>query len=267
MKEAKDKMNNKITKQFLTTVIIVFFLLLFMVTYIFSSFYHSSVNNINEFGVNNMKSQAMEIENYLAKSIDVLWVTADTVNYMIKNGAASDEILRYLTEEAQHETEQIDENFTGIYGYINGEYLDGIGWVPPEDYVPTERIWYTAAKEAGGRVVIVPPYLDAQTGTVMFSVSQLLSDGESVVSLDIALNEVQTITENMSINNIGYGFIVDSTGLIIAHFDESEKGKVYPTNDDQKYMLSKVFENTFGEKVFHKIPLYLCICWKILVCF
>lgn len=237
-------MNNKITKQFLTTVIIVFFLLLFMVTYIFSSFYHSSVNNINEFGVNNMKSQAMEIENYLAKSIDVLWVTADTVNYMIKNGAASDEILRYLTEEAQHETEQIDENFTGIYGYINGEYLDGIGWVPPEDYVPTERIWYTAAKEAGGRVVIVPPYLDAQTGTVMFSVSQLLSDGESVVSLDIALNEVQTITENMSINNIGYGFIVDSTGLIIAHFDESEKGKVYPTNDDQKYMLSKVFENT-----------------------
>ena len=237
-------MNNKITKQFLTTVIIVFFLLLFMVTYIFSSFYHSSVNNINEFGVNNMKSQAMEIENYLAKSIDVLWVTADTVNYMIKNGAASDEILRYLTEEAQHETEQIDENFTGIYVYINGEYLDGIGWVPPEDYVPTERIWYTAAKEAGGRVVIVPPYLDAQTGTVMFSVSQLLSDGESVVSLDIALNEVQTITENMSINNIGYGFIVDSTGLIIAHFDESEKGKVYPTNDDQKYMLSKVFENT-----------------------
>lgn len=236
-------MKNKITKQFLPTIVMVFFLMLFMVIYIFSSFYHSSVANINELGVSNMKSEAAIIENYLAKSMDVLWVTADTINYMMQNGASSDEILRYLTEEAKHETEQIDENFTGIYGYINGEYLDGIGWVPPQDYVPTERVWYTVAKEAGGEIAIVPPYLDAQTDTVMFSVSQLLSDGESAVSLDIALNEVQTITENMAINDMGYGFIVDSTGLIIAHFDEAEKGKVYPINNEQKIMLAKIFKN------------------------
>ena len=235
-------MKNKISNQFSITVITVFILLFFMVTYIFSSFYTSSVAKINELGVSNMKSEAALIENYLAKSIDVLWVTADTVNYMMNNGASSEEILDYLTEEAKHETEQIDENFTGIYGYINGEYLDGIGWVPPEDYVPTERIWYTVAKEAGGSVAIVPPYLDAQTNTVMFSVSQLLSDGESVVSLDIALNEVQTITENMTICDIGYGFIVDSEGLVIAHFDEGEKGKIYPTDEEQRNMLSRIFQ-------------------------
>lgn len=235
-------MKNKISNQFSITVITVFVVLVFMVTYIFSSFYTSSVAKINELGVSNMKSEAALIENYLAKSIDVLWVTADTVNYMMNNGASSEEILDYLTEEAKHETEQIDENFTGIYGYINGEYLDGIGWVPPEDYVPTERIWYTVAKEANGSVAIVPPYLDAQTNTVMFSVSQLLSDGESVVSLDIALNEVQTITENMTICDIGYGFIVDSEGLVIAHFDEGEKGKIYPTNEEQRNMLSKIFQ-------------------------
>lgn len=237
-------MKNIITKQFLTTIMIVFFLLVFMVGGTFASFYRSSVANINEIGVSNMKSETALIENYLAKSIDVLWVTADTVNYMMKNGASSDEILQYLTEEAKHEMEQIDQNFTGIYGYIGGEYLDGIGWIPPEDYVPTERVWYTAAKEAGGKVAIVPPYLDAQTDTVMFSVSQMLSDGESVVSLDIALNEVQEITENMTVNDIGYGFIVDNEGLVIAHFDEAEKGKVYPTNDEQERMLSKIFENT-----------------------
>ena len=235
-------MKNKISNQFSITVITVFVVLVLMVTYIFSSFYTSSVAKINELGVSNMKSEAALIENYLAKSIDVLWVTADTVNYMMNNGASSEEILDYLTEEAKHETEQIDENFTGIYGYINGEYLDGIGWVPPEDYVPTERIWYTVAKEANGSVAIVPPYLDAQTNTVMFSVSQLLSDGESVVSLDIALNEVQTITENMTICDIGYGFIVDSEGLVIAHFDEGEKGKIYPTNEEQRNMLSKIFQ-------------------------
>lgn len=236
-------MKNKITKQFMTTIIIVFFLLVFMVIYIFSSFYRSSIRYINDLGVSNLKSESAMIENYLAKSIDVLRVTADTVNYMMDQNASSDEILQYLTEEAKHETEEIDENFTGIYGYIDGTYLDGIGWIPPEDYVPTERIWYTEAKKAGGKVAIVPPYLDAQTNTIMFSVSQLLSDGESVLSLDIALNEVQSITEKMTINDIGYGFIVDSTGLIISHFDELEKGKIYPANDEQEYMLSKIFQN------------------------
>lgn len=236
-------MKNSIARQFLTTIITVFFLLLFMLFFIFSSFHRNSVNEINELGVNNIKSQAAMIENYLAKSIDVLWVTADTVNFMLKNDASSEEILQYLTEEAKHETEQIDENFTGIYGYIGGEYLDGIGWVPPEDYEPTQRVWYTVARQAGGKVAIVPPYLDAQTNTIMFSVSQMLSDGESVVSLDIALNEVQAIAERMKLNDIGYGFIVDDAGLVIAHFDENEKGKIYPTNVEQKAMLAEIFDN------------------------
>lgn len=235
-------MKNKISKQFLITIIAIFCLLVFMTTYIFSSFYRSSVKRIEELGASNMKSESSMIENYLNKSMDVLWVTADTVNYMMENGASSEEILQYLTAEAEHEAEQIDENFTGIYGYINGEYLDGIGWIPPEDYDPKTRDWYIAAKEAGGKATIVAPYLDAQTNTVMFSVSQLLSDGESVVSLDIALNEVQTITEEMSMNGMGYGFIMDDSGLIIAHFDEGEKGKIYPTNDEQEKMLENIFD-------------------------
>lgn len=236
-------MKNKVLKQFLTTIIMVFCLLVFMVTYIFSSFYHSSVTQIEELGVSNTKREAAMIENYLNKSMDVLWVTADTVNFMMENGASSDKILKYLETEAKHEAQQIDKNFTGVYGYINGEYLDGIGWVPPEDYVPTERDWYVAAKEAGGKATIVPPYLDTQTNTVMFSVSQLLADGKSVVSLDITLNEVQTITEDMTMNDMGYGFIMDSTGLIIAHFDESEKGKVYPENEEQEEMVRQIIDN------------------------
>ena len=236
-------MKDTVLKQFLTTIIVVFLLLVFVATYIFTSFYRSSERNIEELGESSMKTEAAMIESYLNKSMDVLWVTADTVNYMMDNGASSEEILRYLTTEAEHETQQIDENFTGIYGYINGEYLDGIGWVPPSDYVPTERDWYIAAKKAGGKSTIVAPYLDAQTNTVMFSVSQLLSDGESVVSLDIALNEVQAITKELTMNDMGYGFIMDSTGLIVAHFYEEEKGKVYPINEEQQEMLSHIFNS------------------------
>lgn len=235
-------MRDKIAKQYLLTIILVFLLLFIMLVYIFLSFYRTSVSNIRELGVKNIKSEAAMIETYMTKSMDVLWATADTVNYLMQEGASSEEILGYLTKEAEHAAKQVDENFTGIYGYIDGQYLDGIGWVPPADYEPTERVWYTKAKEAGGQIALVPPYLDAQTGTVMFSVSQLLSDGESVVSIDVALNEVQAITENMTLNEIGYGFVMDGTGLVIAHVDEAEKGKDYPTNEKQEHLLSKVFE-------------------------
>ena len=145
-----EKIKDNVTRQFVLTIIIVFCLLVFMITYIFSSFYKSSVKDIEELGASNLQSEAAMIENYLNKSMDVLWVTADTVNYMMDNGASSKEILEYLTAEAEHQSKEVDENFTGVYGYINGEYLDGIGWVPPKDYEPTEREWYIAAKEAGG---------------------------------------------------------------------------------------------------------------------
>lgn len=241
-----EKRKDNVTRQFLLTIIIVFCLLVFMITYIFSSFYKSSVKDIEELGASNLQSEAAMIENYLNKSMDVLWVTADTVNYMMDNGASSKEILEYLTAEAEHQSKEVDENFTGVYGYINGDYLDGIGWVPPKDYEPTEREWYIAAKKAGGKATIVQPYLDAQTNTIMFSVSQLLSDGKSVVALDIALNRVQDIAESMTMNDKGYGFIMDSTGLIIAHLDKSQKGKVYPENEEQKKMLHQIFDNKKG---------------------
>ena len=236
-------MKKSVTKQFVFTIMMVFFLLLFMLFFIFSSFYRSSVKDINEIGVSHIKSEAAMVENYLLKSIDILGVTADTVDYMLKNNTDTEEIQNYLTEETKYETERVDENFTGVYGYISGEYLDGAGWVPDADYEPTERVWYQIAKEADGKVAIVPPYLDAQTNTIMFSVSQMLSDGKSVVSLDIALNKVQAIAKNMKMKDIGYGFIMDDTGLVIAHLDEKEKGKVYPNSEEQKQMISKIFEN------------------------
>ncbi len=149
--------------------------------------------------------------------------------------------FNFLVKETDQVEEEIDSNFTGIYGYINGSYIDGSGWIPPDGYVPQERVWYTEAVKAGGKATIVAPYLDAETHTVMVSVSELLSDGESVISLDIALTEIQNITKSMTMNDKGYGFIIDKSGLCIAHLNEAEKGKVYPENEEQKILLDHIY--------------------------
>lgn len=82
--------------------------------------------------------------------------------------------------------------------------------------------------------MVVSPYLDAQTGSIMISVSQLLSDGKSVVSLDIVMDEMQQMAKNIQLNGEGYGFIIDKNGLVVAHQDDSQKGKNYLTDEDMQ---------------------------------
>ena len=95
----------------------------------------------------------------------------------------------------------INENYTGVYSYYQGEYLDGSGWTPPSDYEPTERPWYRAAVEAGGKITTVKPYLNLQTRTMMMSVCQMLDDGKSVVSMDIFLDSGHNGGINYRVNS------------------------------------------------------------------
>jgi response regulator RpfG family c-di-GMP phosphodiesterase len=218
---------NKVTKQFLITIVIVFILQATMLAYIFTTFYRNSATEIRDLGLSNLRSQAAMVENYLHKGGNVLWFAADSVDFMIKNGAGKNELLEYLLGETGQMQQLFDKNFTGIYGYLNGDYIDGAGWTPPDDYEPKERNWYLEGMEGNGEMVLSDPYVDAQTGEIIISFTQMLSDGESVLSLDIILNEVQKITEEMTMSGMGYGFILDNAGLVIAHSDRNEIGKNY----------------------------------------
>ena len=241
------KSTSSSTRQFLIAIILIFLLQVMMLAVIFSSFYRIGANDIKELGVSNMKSQAAMVENYLSRGNNVLWFAAESVEHMMNYYSGNDEILGYLTDATAQMQQQFDPNFTGLYGYINGEYIDGSGWVPPEDYDATERSWYNEAVEADGTMVVSDPYVDAQTGEVVISFSQLLADGKSVLSLDVILTEVQHITESMTMGDMGYGFIVDSSGLVIAHYNKSEIGKNYSGNAEWNELLSEIYGDDTSE--------------------
>lgn len=229
-------------KLYILTIISTLIALLIMVIYNFGSFYSNAVTNMETVGSSGLAQGKEQLEGYLAKGMDVLQVTSISVEYMMEQGASSDELEAFLMQESERYKSEIDENFTGIYGLLDGKYIDGIGWVPDEDYNPKERDWYIAAMEAGGAPVLVSPYLDAQTNTVMISVSKLLYDGESVISFDIAMNKIQEITQDISLDSLGYGFVVDKNGLVVAHSDLEEKGKNYlESNNELKQILEKAY--------------------------
>ncbi len=227
------------------TLVCIIIALFVMVAYNHFVFNSSMESTIEDIGASNISQVAEELGSYLNNGKSVVQTTSVSVEYMMNNDIGSEEIERFLTYESERYKREIDENFTGIYGIFDGVYIDGIGWVPDEGYDPKTRDWYIAAYEAGGEVAIVSPYLDAQTNTVMVSVSRMLPDGESVISMDIGMKRIQEITEEIHLHNIGYGFVVDKNGLVVAHNNIEEKGKNYlDVNSEMKPIIESVYSGT-----------------------
>ena len=241
-----DLRKNIITKQFLVTILVIFSLQAIMLIIIFSDFFRFSAADIKALSLSNLKSQASQVEEYLSKGGNVLWFACDSVDYLLKTGS-DDKIEAYLSSETKEMQNRSDRNFTGLYGVIGGKYMDGSGWIPPEDYDPYERDWYRSAIEAGGETVLTSPYLDVQTGQIVVSYCRMLSDGESVLSLDIVMDGVQKITEEMTMGNMGYGFIVDSNGLVVAHSEKSEIGKNYNDDPEKAWLMKQITSNDVNE--------------------
>ena len=230
----------------LVPIIVIFFLMVCMVIYTSRVIRSVAISNITEVGEDRISASAAQLENYIESARSMLWVTADSVDHMVRNGASTDEILDYIVEETANQKQQFDKNLNGIYGYINGEYLDGLLWVPPENYDPTRRDWYTAAIEAKGDTVIVKPYVDAQTNSVIISISRMLSNGEDVVSVDMMMDRIQEIVSTMQVKEKGYGFIVSKDGMVIAHQDESWKGRTLTENEEQLELFDGILAKQDG---------------------
>lgn len=239
-------MKHRERRQYIFTVFFTLIALVVMTAYNFVSFYSNAVSNMIAMGESSLAQETEQLNGYIAKGMDVLQVTAITVEYMMQQGASPEALEAFLQEESERYMAEIDPNFTGIYGLFQGNYLDGIGWVPDADYVPQEREWYIAAQKADGRPTVVSPYLDAQTHTVMISVSQLLYDNESVISFDIVMDQIQIITQSINLDGMGYGFVIDKEGLVVAHTDETEKGKNYQTDAQMDDLLKRVYKEEAG---------------------
>jgi len=221
-------------------LLLILALMIIMVVYTSQVINNVTVVNLHEIGEDKISGVEAKLVNYLDSNKSVLRVTADTVDHMVRTGSTSEEILNYIQEETAVLASQFNADYTGLYGYIQGQYLDGLAWVPPEGYDPVQRAWYTAAVEGAGDIVIVPPYLDAQTGDIVISICRRLSDEKNVLALDMTMNSIQDMANELRLREKGYGFIMDESGLIVAHPDESRKGLMLGDNDEEKQFLEQV---------------------------
>ncbi len=181
--------------------LMLFFLLpLIFVLLIFLNFrviYKVTSENIRYKAEATLLQYSVELEDFLHPALGIMESMSYNVEDMFRTDSSNDDIEKYLIRESANLDDMSDIISNGIYGYINGEYLDGYQWVPEEDYVPTERPWYKAAVSNKGEITYVEPYIDSMTGYRVMTIAKLLSDGKSVICIDVRMNEVQAITESL----------------------------------------------------------------------
>lgn len=228
--------------RFILTLIVVFVALFLLSAFTISAFSQKSRADAVSLGQSVMIQEHEQVTAYITRALDSVQAAAINIKYLMRRGASNDDILGYLRHQTAYYSKYIDENFTGVYGYINGEYLDGTDWVPDEDYVPTERVWYTEAVKGGGEPVIVDPYLDAKTNSIMLSISIMLDDKKNVLSIDIVMDKLQEIAETITLDGKGYGFICDTSGLMIAHSNPELKGADFRDDVEMQSLFDRIFE-------------------------
>ncbi len=210
----------------LSVLIILFFLSVLFVSY--NALVTRTRENIITRGELNAMTSAGQIDSYLSKGVDTIKLVCYTLDDMIHAGRANSEIQAYLVSESNAMKSTTLEDTSGVYGYINGEYLDGNNWSPDSDYVPTDRPWYIDAKAYVGRVAVVDPYVDLQTDTMMITFSKTLCDAKSVAAMDFSIEPLQKIAEDISVQDGSEQEIVlDRNYRVIAHSDRSEVGRNY----------------------------------------
>lgn len=222
------KSSQKSTKNYVhvfALAIVAFSVLLFLNFY---ALFQSSRSNLIDSQQNDVEQSAIKASSILEDSTKAIEITSYSIDKMMAEGATKDEIYAYLKEQTDIYTNAIGMNYTGLYGVFKGTYLDGSDWVPDEDYVPETRDWYTGAIESDGNVRLISPYLDEQTGSMVMSVSRMLSDGKSVVSVDAVLDDIQEITKERVPKGEGnYALVLSGDGTVVAHSAQSKVGQSY----------------------------------------
>lgn len=219
----------KIWKNIIFFLIMISFFLVIIVLY-YNNLTRKTIENIVDNCEYNSVSSSEKINKYLATGNDCIAITAYNLDAMLRQGKSTQDILEYLQTQTVAVDNIVPEETTGVYGYINEEYLDGIGWVPDEDYVPTERPWYIQAMADEGQLVTLDPYVDAMTGEVTTTMAKELSDGKSVVAVDMSLRELQSIVEDISGEDEKV-MVLSCDYMVICHPDSSEVGVNYLEQD------------------------------------
>jgi signal transduction histidine kinase/CheY-like chemotaxis protein/HPt (histidine-containing phosphotransfer) domain-containing protein len=135
-----------------------------------------------------------------------------------------EEIEKYIREQKQYNSDLTGGNCFNVYA-ASSDWTIIPDFDMPEEYHAVERVWYIGAKQMGGEIYISEPYIDALTNDLCFTLSNLLSDGDVVTSMDYTFSKVQDTINLMSSYEDQTALIVTKEGTILGCSDSGLLGE------------------------------------------
>jgi len=168
----------------------------------------------------------------------ILGGISETIRVMIVRGDSSERVREYLLDINDYMRAGDEKRMAGVIGFYGvfdvygGEFLHGMSdWELPEGFNLTNRLWYTAAVEADGAVIITEPYVDIYSNESIITFARRIFDEDGralgIVGLDIGLHRIRQRAVNAQFAENGYGFLLSENLRIIAHPDPSMLGMIF----------------------------------------
>lgn len=125
-----------------------------------------------------------------------------------------------------------------------------------DDFNPFTTPWYTSAMENPSSPVIINPYTSSSNNDLISSVSSALSDGSGVISIDINLETIISLTKSIKVGENGYASIMDGNQTYLADpviENGTNAGDYYKENMSGKESGNFVIhENGVAKQIFFK---------------
>ena len=216
--------SRKIQRSFIVIFITLFFVVLGILFVFLSNSLRDKQTDIltlkREVAVNKINDEFDEIESILM-----------TLSYGIKEGISDDVILSMMSEIVDNN----DLVLQFYYGRPDQSYVLTADFEVPEGFNITERPWYQKALSEGD-MAYTDVYIDAVEDYPIISIVLPIYNNSQtlgVLGVDIAVGPMTLFINNVIDENVGFAFVLDIEGHIIAHsaIDDSETLASYQSYD------------------------------------
>lgn len=172
-------------------------------------------------------SVALFIDGYFSEISNTITVLEE--NKEIRDAMALNQEAHQRILAGYRSFSKANKNITYIYsGYENGLMLIN-GYTPPEGFDPTTRPWYQAAMAIKPETSIGLPYQEIKSKEWLVSTSRALKQSGGgyggVVVIDCTIDQVVHLLAQHDEYKTEFSFVVDRSGKIIMHPDQSLLGK------------------------------------------